>query len=520
MRRHVATGAAVGIGLTAALASLAYLGWQFADLPFFPFDIFDALTRALPGAVATVAIDTMVRAAGVLPFGTAATAKVFEQVLALGLVLAGGGICGALLFALLAASGEPPLFPGVVLGATLGGAVVALEQQMNRLTSPGAVSSAVWLCTTWAAWGAALGWVAGRPEARAFSHRTAPGDGPPAGGTRRRFLGRLGSALAGMTAFGTVVGALAGRRQSRPDGVYWSATHPLPNAGVVPTPVSGTRPELTAVAHHYRVDATTRPPALSGERWRLRVSGLVERPVEMTLAELRGREARHQFVTLECISNPVGGDLISTTRWTGVSLRDLLPDWRPAASASHLKVIAADGFFEVVATGDVVRDPRVMLAYAWDGEALPVEHGFPLRLFVPDRYGMKQPKWIVAIEAIDRWEAGYWVARGWDAEGRVRPTATVDTIAADAGYVDAAGRRVTPVGGIAHAAGGVSRVEVQVDGREWQPAALRPPLAETAWVLWRLDVPLAPGDHTVAARAYAADGAFQDRAPHTKRVRV
>src|SRR5207248_4989971 len=118
---------------------------------------------------------------------------------------------------------------------------------------------------------------------------------------------------------------------------------------------------------HYRIDTNTRAPVLDERRWRLNVGGMVERPLELTLEDLRAYEPMHQFVTLACISNPTGGDLIGTTRWTGVSLQRLLPRFRVKPGATHLKITSADGFHEVVALEVIENDPRIMLAHAWDG---------------------------------------------------------------------------------------------------------------------------------------------------------
>jgi hypothetical protein len=293
----------------------------------------------------------------------------------------------------------------------------------------------------------------------------------------------------------------------------------LPNAGSPVTPVPGTRPELTPIEQHYRIDIDTRAPAINAGRWRLRVGGLVEQPLALTIEQLRSFEPVHQFVTLSCTSNPIGGDLISTTRWTGVSLQRLLPQLRLGPAASHLKIGSADGFTEVVSLETIIADGRVMLAYAWDGVPLPIEHGYPLRLFVPDLYGMKQPKWIQTIDALDHWEPGYWVQRGWDRDGHVRSTAVVDAIDGPAAGSD--GRRLAPVGGIAHAgARGVSKVEVQVDGGEWVPARIREPLSNTSWTVWRADLPLAAGDRGLAVRCYEGDGTPQTSPPHIRRAKI
>ena len=129
-------------------------------------------------------------------------------------------------------------------------------------------------------------------------------------------------------------------------------------------------------------------------------------------------------------------------------------------------------------------DARAMLAYAWDGVPLPVEHGFPLRLYVPGRYGMKQPKWITSIDAVAQWAPGYWVARGWSREGLVEATAAVDAVVRQGDMAE--------VGGMAFAgAKGVAKVEVRGDGGEWREAQLRQPLGDLTWVVWRARMPKA-----------------------------
>jgi hypothetical protein len=137
---------------------------------------------------------------------------------------------------------------------------------------------------------------------------------------------------------------------------------------------------------------------------------------------------------------------------------------------------------------------------------LPVEHGYPLRIYIPDCYGMKQPKWIQDIEAISSWEPGYWVRRGWDREARVKATSVIDVIASDAKTT--AG--TIPIGGIAYAgARGISRVELRVDDGDWQPATLRTPLSPTTWVIWRYEWPSQPGRHDITVRCVDGDGNMQ-----------
>jgi DMSO/TMAO reductase YedYZ molybdopterin-dependent catalytic subunit len=298
------------------------------------------------------------------------------------------------------------------------------------------------------------------------------------------------------------------------ESMRWSATHPLPNANAAVKPAPGTRPEFTPLERHYRIDINTIPPAVDGRQWRLKINGLVEKPLALTLEDLRRYAPSHQFVTLSCISNPVGGDLIGTTRWTGVSLQRLLPDLQLKPGATHLKIRSADQFYEVVALDAIKADERIMLAYEWDGVPLTREHGFPLRIYIPDIHGMKQPKWIESIEAIDHWEPGYWVERSWNKVAQMHATSVIDTVAVDMTIIGADRRKLVPIGGIAHAgARGISKVEVQVDGGPWEQAELRTPLSQLTWVIWKYDWPFQSGKHTFTVRCYEGNGTPQIATP-------
>ena len=354
-------------------------------------------------------------------------------------------------------------------------------------------------------WGAALGGIY-----RRLTEETREDDSIERIG-RRRFLLRLGGATAAVTVFGGLVGAMVGKRSgATAAGEKWSAGHALPNADASVKPVPGTRPELTPLEQHYRIDINTMAPVIDENSWRLKIGGLVEEPRQMTLEQIRAYEPMHQFITLECISNPIPGDLISTTRWTGASMQKILPDLGLKPAATHLRITSADGFFEVVALATIKNDPRVMVCYAWDGVPLPIQHGFPLRIYVPDVYGMKQPKWIDSIEATDHWEPGYWVRRGWSAQAQMDTTSIIDTIAVDEKMISANGQTLVPIGGIAFAgARGISRVEVQIDDGEWREARLRTPLSGKTWVIWRYEMPFQPGEHVLTVRCYDGNGAMQ-----------
>ena len=328
--------------------------------------------------------------------------------------------------------------------------------------------------------------------------------------SRRRFIIQMGGLAATFIVVGAGVGAVL-RSQASPETTGPdTAPIPFPNEASDVQPVPGTRQEYTAVADHFRVDIDLAPPQIHEAAWRLVVDGLVATPLSLRLDQIKSDyTAVDLFVTLACISNPLGGPLISTTLWTGVPFRDVLAQAGPASGARYVSVESADGYHEEVDLGLVNSDPRIMLVYAWDGEPLPAEHGFPLRIFIPDLYGMKQPKWITGITLTADSNPGYWVTRNWDPIGEVKTTSVIDTVATKS-LVTRDGQTYVPIGGIAHAgAKGISKIEVQIDDGPWQPAELREPLSELTWVIWRYDWPFSAGTHRLAVRAYDGQGRLQ-----------
>ena len=378
-----------------------------------------------------------------------------------------------------------------------------------------------WLAVSWltvliVGWGALVGqWV----QVATVGQRRALGEAERI--VRRDLLVKIS-----LGSVGIAVGALGlasllralqeqGRQARTPTGPIPSdplaAAGPLPPSAATAVaapridPAAGTRSELTPNQSFYRIDINTRPVVIDGETWTMEVDGLFDRPRPITRTDLLAYPPATQAITLSCISNPVGGDLIGTSIWTGVRLPDLLEDLGVRAEARALQVVAADGFFESVALEDM-RDHRTLLVYAMNGEPLPVDHGFPLRIYIPNRYGMKQPKWITRIEAIDSEGRGYWVVRGWSKEARPHIVSVIDTIAVDR---EADGR--IPIGGIAWAGDrGIQKVEVQVDDGPWEVATLRtPPLGPLTWVQWRYDWPRSAGRHSFRVRATDGTGALQ-----------
>jgi hypothetical protein len=190
-----------------------------------------------------------------------------------------------------------------------------------------------------------------------------------------------------------------------------------------------------------------------------------------------------------------------------VPFKDILAEAGLKPSVKEIAITSVDGFYESVPLNEAM-DDRTLLVYEMNGAPLPTAHGFPLRIYIPNHYGMKQPKWISRMEAIDKEGPGYWVDRGWSPTAIVQTTSVIDNVAVD--QKDAQSKTV-PVGGIAYAgARGISKVEVQVDNGSWETAELRtPPLGPLTWVQWRYDWNATPGRHDIKVRAYDGQGQLQ-----------
>ena len=404
---------------------------------------------------------------------------------------------------------------GLIIGLFFGIPMTLVSLPMGQSTMNPVVTAIV-LMALFLLWGLTLNWTCRRTAGPAAAATAAAGAEDTASViNRRQFLVRLGATTATITVAGAGLGMVLNQEErARFDQAVDTTMppmprRPLPNDGDPVTPAPGTRPEYTPVEDHYQVFLRTEPTFIDISNWILPITGLVANPMEMTIDQLRAYPARDQYVTLSCISGRIATTLISTTWWTGVSLQTLLADWQPLPNARYLLIKSADGFFETVDLALINSDERIMLCYAWDGEPLPFDHGFPLRIWLPDRYGMKQPKWIISIEVTDEYREGYWVERGWDEVAQVQTTSVIDTVAVR-NVVDQGGQRLVPVGGIAFAgARGISKVQVRVDGGPWQDAQLRTPLSETTWVIWRYDWPFAAGDHNFEVRCAELNGTPQ-----------
>jgi DMSO/TMAO reductase YedYZ molybdopterin-dependent catalytic subunit len=519
------TGLAAGALLTGIVLGVFALGAR-AGLPSVAFSVFEWFTRVLPGRLVIFGLETTLRVLETLGLNIKNTAKTVEEVLAVTGLFAGGAVLGAVFFGLVR---TPDKVLARRYGLALGGALGVFSAIVTLVEAPPAtlstnVGTVIWVLGVFLVWGWALGSLylmergvtgaaAAEPGAAALEPQATAAAAPAAAAVerinRRRFVVRMGGLVATIIVLGAELDEVLRAQQAKPPELV-RAPIPFPNANSPVKPVPGTRPEYTAPADHYRVDIDLTPPSIDGSTWQLSIGGLVAHPMKLGLAQLKSAyKPIDQFITLECVSNPVGGPLIGTTLWTGPSFRDVLADAAPQPQAQWAHVVSDDGYDEVIDLSMIENDPRIVLAYNWNGQPLPQAHGYPLRVYVPDRYGMKQPKWITDIVLVADFIPGYWVKRGWDRAAIRRTTSVVDTVATN-DVISRGGKMYVPVGGIADAGDrGISKVEVQVDGGPWEPAELRAPLSQLTWVIWRYEWPFNAGEHVFGVRAYDGQGRLQ-----------
>ena len=518
-RLGLGSGLLSGALLTAPLTALLYLADKLAGLPFVPFALFDWIAKVLPGSVVTFGIDVMIDGMRMLGMSVASSAKTAEQIAATILFFLIGVAIGTVFMVVMKSRNADPLFQyGLIAAALFGVPMVAVSLPMGQSTVDPLMTVVV-LAVLFLGWGLAFIPLYRRLLLDPNRLETEEEIRWAKSINRRQFLVRVGAATATITVLGGGLGGVLARTERQqvaeavgPSGEpsVESNSPPLPNANDPVKPAPGTRPEYTAVEDHYKVFIRSEPSVIDINGWALPIIGLVDNPLVLTLDQIKNNyESRDQFVTLSCISGRIATSLISTTWWTGVSLQKILADAQVQSDAKYLVITSADGFHETVDLDLISSDERIMLCYAWDGNPIPFDHGFPLRIWLPDRYGMKQPKWITGMEVMADYRPGYWVARDWDEVAQVKATSVIDTVAVD-NIVERDGQMLVPVGGIAFAgARGISRVEVQVDSGPWEEAKLRTPLSETTWVIWRYDWPFQQGKHTFAVRCAEADGTPQ-----------
>ena len=365
-----------------------------------------------------------------------------------------------------------------------------------------------------------------RAPSREPSAPTTPDDGlvpaaaPAASAAAMPMRGGVASrrAFLGMTAAVAAAGALAaagGRAlrsrfsaaESRANVVLPPATRPGPAATGVEVGVPGVAPFVTPNADFYRVDTALVVPQVRAEDWVLSVTGMVDEPFELTFDELLDRDLIEADITMTCISNPVGGDLVGHARWLGVLTRELLDEARPRAGADQLVGRSVDGYtcgFPLSAAYD--RD--CIVAVGMNGEPLPLKHGFPARLVTPGLYGyIGSTKWLTELEVttFDAFDQ-YWVRRGYADRAPIKTMARIDTPRS----LERVAAGPVAIGGVAWAqARGIDAVEVRIDDGPFRPAQLAEALNRDSWRQWRFDWDAVPGRHTLTVRAVDGRGETQ-----------
>jgi DMSO/TMAO reductase YedYZ molybdopterin-dependent catalytic subunit len=339
-------------------------------------------------------------------------------------------------------------------------------------------------------------------------------DGNLPTGSRRRFLRALG-----ITGGVAVVGGLAGRfLTSRRAVTSARAAVVLPAARQVAPPLPagvqapGATPYVSRNRDFYRIDTALYPPQVDPATWQLKIHGMVRNPVTITWEQLLQRPMIERYVTLACVSNEVGGDLIGNALWLGTPVRELLALADPLPGADQVVQRSADGWTCGTPT-EVLRDERdALLAIGMNGEPLPVSHGFPARMVVPGLYGyVSACKWVTELE-LSRFADfdAYWVPRGWAPKAPIKTQSRIDT--PRDGASPAAGTVV--VAGVAWAQHrGITKVEVQVDGGPWAEAALAETVSSDTWRQWSFRWAAVAGEHTLRVRATDATGQTQTSTP-------
>jgi DMSO/TMAO reductase YedYZ molybdopterin-dependent catalytic subunit len=365
-------------------------------------------------------------------------------------------------------------FGAVGFLASLGDPVA--NPAITVVSATAAVGVGVWL----------LGWLLGSDGVA-----TSMGTGAMPDWSRRSFLVRAGGVGVGALAAGFVGRGLLERQRFAPVGSGpvappASETVPalLPEADLAPS-VPGLTPIVMPNDRFYRIDTALLTPVVDTAGWTLRIHGLVDRETTLTWEELIGLPMIEQYVTISCVSNEVGGDLVGNAKWTGVRLRDVLDLAGVQSSATQLVGRSVDGWTAGMPTAwvmDPAREP--MIALKMNDAPLPPAHGYPARLIVPGLYGyVSATKWLKELEltTLESFD-GYWVPLGWAKEAPILTQSRIDT---PRGGQVASG--AVPVAGIAWAPDrGISRVEVAVDGA-WQEACLSVLISDATWVQWVYD---------------------------------
>lgn len=337
---------------------------------------------------------------------------------------------------------------------------------------------------------------------------------------RRRFIG-VGGGVAAVSLAGYGVSrrlqsanSVAGERAALADVL--SPVDATPAITTRVDSVEGISPYITPIDDFYRIDTALEVPQIDPDAWRLSISGLVDRPYELTLDDVLAMDLVDETVTISCVSNRIGGNLVGNATWTGVPLVSLLEEAGVRNEASQIMGRSWDGWTAGFPPAVLDDGRTALLAVAMNGEPLPIPHGFPARLVVAGLYGyVSAVKWVTGLE-LTTWEGadGYWIPRGWAKEGPIKVTSRID--------VPRHSARVAPgevgIGGVAWApTRGIGRVEVSIDDGEWVEADLGEVVSDETWRQWTMGWDAVPGVHRIQVRAFDLDGEIQPPGPKDSR---
>lgn len=275
-----------------------------------------------------------------------------------------------------------------------------------------------------------------------------------------------------------------------------------------PFDAPGLTPYVTANSDFYRIDTALLTPQVDPSGWSLSVHGLVDSPFAITYDDLLAMDSVEETVTIQCVSNEVGGHLVGNAVWQGVPLTALLERAGVQDGATQIVGRSVDGFTAGFPTAAALDGRTALVAYAMNGEPLPADHGFPARLVVSGLYGyVSATKWLESID-LTTWEDfdGYWVPRGWSKEGPIKTMSRIDVPSSGAALVEGP----QAIAGVAWAPNiGIERVEVQVDDGDWLVADLGRTASDDTWVQWHVAWDATPGDHRIQVRATDSSGSTQ-----------
>ena len=277
--------------------------------------------------------------------------------------------------------------------------------------------------------------------------------------------------------------------------------------------------EITPTDLFYRVDINPVPPTVDVNSWRLVVKGLVSRPLTLTYEQLKARPSVQQIATLECVSNKIANDFISTAIWNGIRFKDLLDEVGVKPNAKYIVFRCADGYDVGIPLERGFQEGSI-LAHGMNGETLNAKHGYPVRAIIPGLYGMMNPKWITEIELIDRVYEGYWQKKGWANNAQynthsyivIPGNAPVRKIFRNLGSVNIVVGEQIPIAGVAFAGDReISRVQVSTDGgATWKDARIKNPLSPYSWVIWATELDVtSKANYRIVVRATDKTGKIQ-----------